>query len=212
MLTRGDCIGGFYVDPATGQCKGTEPAVCSTGPNRFDTLRECLDSCPRASAAPDACSSPRDCVLVMGGCCGLCPNVALESVHSYNASLVQSGGVCGDVACQPCPEVPIPNRTSGYFVPTCDSHACGVQDLRTTDATACTEDADCFLRLGSACCEPCSGDDYIALSSTEFLGGRCTDVDCPACVPVFSPDYGARCVSGRCKVEFAVSSRVVPPG
>jgi hypothetical protein len=204
-FTRGGCVFQFYAHLDTNECTPAGFFVCVTGANRFTSLAECLSTCAGTKPAMTACDVPNDCVVASSGCCGLCPDAPFESAIGINRERALAGEYqpCGDVECEPCAEVPVPLRTTGYFVPTCASGECGALDLRTDAATECTEDTDCFLRLGSECCEACEGDNLIALRSTDFLAGRCDDVGCPECEPTYPPDYAARCVSGRCTVQFA---------
>jgi hypothetical protein len=208
-LVSGECTGGFYVDPESKECKAAGPYTCIEGARRFNSLAECLEACPDVVPARDACSFPSECGVTSAGCCGLCPDAALDTAVGVNLQRELLGGDpgCVNVLCGECETVPVPNWTIGYFVPTCTTGKCGVEDLRTTDATACDEDSDCFLRIGSACCELCAGDAYVALSSTAFLDTLCpADLACPPCAPNHSPDYAARCEDGHCTVDFAVMS------
>jgi hypothetical protein len=150
-------------------------------------------------------------MVVSSGCCGLCLDAPFEEALGLNVVRVTAGDhqPCGEVECEPCPEVPVPQQVSQYYFPTCSAGECGVVDLRTTEYTACSDDAECVLRAGTGCCERCDGQGFVALSSTEFLTGQCDNGDCPACET--PPPLGllARCVEGRCT---AVASDVAGGG
>jgi len=161
----------------------------------------------------NACNVAQDCVLEPKSPCGVgCEPIAITayvavnqaSVAAYQASLPKLAcpqAVCGPVA-------PFELTAPNYFAD-CVQGQCSVIDLRTTDYTACSSIADCYIRSGTTCCG-CSSGSWIALSNkasveTLFCG---PSVACTAdCAVVTQPPIKAICaMNGHC----AVTSLVLP--
>ncbi len=201
----GPCHGAVVHDPDSGECRHTGDGSCASGENQFGSFVDCLSTCNGARPSLRGCDQAIQCAVASVGCCGLCGDEDIGRTIGVNRARLEDYRPCGDVLCEQCPEVPEASRTTQYFVPACVDSECTVTDLRTTDATACTVDEQCFLRLGTACCEACGGNGFAALSSTAFLAQECGfDYGCPDCVTPEPPEgMTTRCVDGRC--------RVVPP-
>jgi hypothetical protein len=193
----------FYHDVTTGECMGVTSMQCPDDLSRtFRSLAECLDSCPSARPAPNACDVTSDCIIAQPGCCAACEPLAEEQfVAIHHARRDTLGGDC-DVACGPCNQVTELERTGQYFVPACGQVSCLLLDLRRTSA-ACDSDDDCSLRDGSACCEGCDGTGLVALSSTEYVEATCApNTGCDGCVPNIPAEFEAGCNdNGHCVVR-----------
>jgi len=189
-----------YHDPATGECVPGAQYQCLGNANRFSSIAECLAACPGSKPAMFGCDVPSDCIVGSTGCCGLCPDAPFDTALGLNAARALAGEYrpCGDVECEPCADVPAASQISHYYIASCENRQCGVIDLRTTTATECEVNDDCFLRSGTACCPLCGGGRVVALSSTDFL--RCGDIGCPECVGEIPPELSPRCIAGRCAV------------
>lgn len=201
-FSLGECPQMVYHDPETGECRPGALHKCLGSPNRFSSIAECLWVCPGSRPATDACDAPTDCIVGSTGCCGLCPDAPFDTAKGLNAVRALAGDYrpCGNVACEPCAEVPPASQTSQYYLATCANHQCGVVDLRTTASTACEINDDCFLRNGIECCAACTPGDVVALSSTDYLVNRCVDIGCPECLGEIPPELSPRCIAGRCAV------------
>lgn len=207
-LFPGECGPMVYHDPETGECTPGAPYQCLGNANRFSSIAECLAACPGSKPSMFGCDTPTDCIVGSTGCCGLCPDAPFDSAKGINGARALAGDYrpCGDVACEPCAEVPPVSQTTQYYLATCEARKCGVVDLRTTPSTECETDQDCFLRAGIDCCPACSATSFAALSSTDFLNGRCTDIGCPECVTPVPDNLFASCLDGRCIVDEPVPS------
>jgi hypothetical protein len=151
---------------------------------------------PYEPAATIACAGPGTCALVNASCCGVCGQPTLRDVMTI-ASAERGRHVwriCGTLSpiCPDCHTEPNPHLTA-----TCRAGACVAVDVRNDELGACATDADCMLRFGTACCEPCQ--DFVG-SLTAFARARANDVIrcgpgegvCPECVPIYP--HGARAV------------------
>jgi hypothetical protein len=146
-----------------------------------------------------ACSGPGECILAEPGCCGSCGVVPLSKFDAINKSAEQAhhAATCTDPS-QPCPGCmsrPDPNAFA-Y----CPSKSCVGADIRTHAWSACQTDADCILRVGTACCEKCfveHSDEVVALASkhaAEFRAAVCApSTGCPTCLPQYPPGSTAWC-------------------
>lgn len=180
--------GGTVVDPGTGGTGTTTGTTTGTGST--------------TGAAFDACDGPGQCVLVPSSCCGSCGTQSLESmtaVHADHTAAYFESLCPDDVACPACAALPNPNLFA-Y----CESGHCVAADAKTHAVSACTADADCRLRLGADCCEPCDGsaDQIIAVSLDNDLKGLvCTPNEgCPKCAVQYPPNAAAWCTGGHCAV------------
>jgi len=188
-----------YFDPTTSLCMPSKPGMClSEAPGRvFDSLGTC-STCGQPSQA--VCDSDVQCTIRGSGCCGPCEPWSLSALRSDHFQWFDpSAPVCD---CGACPDIPVEQRTSQFFQAECINHTCEVIDVRES-ATACTQDDQCFLRAGVECCGSCRESDWIALSSTEFLDGRCGSAQpCEPCEPEpLGAGLRARCgASGHCEI------------
>jgi hypothetical protein len=192
-------------DAATGICRPIIYGGCGATKNNYETLEACQQACPGGNTNYDACKVPSDCVLGSNGCCGVCdgPDVSARDFVAYNKAYAGQLQQC-DVACGACPP-PELDGTLRYFLPNCVGGACVVEDLRTSDASACASADDCRLRNGTSCCEGCGGNDLVAVRNDgSFEEQVCGDV-IPPCLPCDAPlpgDARALCDGGHCSVAF----------
>jgi hypothetical protein len=152
-----------------------------------------------------ACTGPGQCVLASDGCCESCGVTGLTgktAINSAEAGPYQKYVCPEPLPCPACATVPDPNLFA-Y----CAGASCAGADLRTDAASACTQASDCVLRLGSACCEPCSGDtsQVVAVNKVNDLKARlcAPDAACAKCLPQYPPDAAATCDAGHCAVVLA---------
>lgn len=206
----GNCLAyapAYYHDARTGLCTPFVYGGCGGNDNRFASQGDCEAAC--AGGTPDfgSCSVPSDCTLVSPACCAACDPVdftAFVALNRRHAAEYPETTGCGGVACSPCAELPVEQRTRGYFTATCQKGRCIVLDIRSTPATECKGAADCLLRAGAQCCEGCSpNDDFIAVSSNDELVRYVCDptpAGCPPCVPQIPSGLAATCQGGQCRV------------
>jgi hypothetical protein len=194
----------YWHNPKTGVCEPFTYGGCQGNANRFDSLAACQSACSGGTPDMDACSLPGDCVLAGIGCCGPCELVDTRSAVAINRAFADTYGQtlgCGGIACGACPDVTEFERTSQYFIATCEAGHCTVTDLRQSDLTRCGTDADCVLRDGADCCQGCDGTGIVVLNKGAKLEGLVcpsTGYACDACAPTFPPGYVPLCASGRC--------------
>ncbi len=163
-----------------------------------------------AGGAPSfaACTGPGQCTLVKNSCCGACGEPTLADVEAVHADLTDEYAtyICPEPsACPACAVSPNPDLFA-Y----CEAGSCVGADVGAHALSECTTAADCSLRLGMGCCEPCSGEEagLVAVKSSaiptvyELLCDP--QVSCPACAPVYPPEWKADCVSGHCAVVPAM--------
>jgi hypothetical protein len=180
-----------------GGCGGTK--------NLYDTLEACQRACPATNA--DVCKQPTDCAVGSPACCGVCdgPELSKHDFIAYNKAYMGKVSTCpGGVACAPCPPPPSAG-TLRYFVPNCLDGRCVVEDLRTSDVTACKTAMDCKLRTGNGCCPSCNADQLISVRNDgTFEHLVCGDMPlpCAACLPASDPTVTAVCSpDGHCGVS-----------
>ncbi|HYQ14348.1 MAG TPA: hypothetical protein VEQ58_01280, partial [Polyangiaceae bacterium] len=135
------------------------------------------------------------------GCCGVCDgaNVTAHDFIAYNRAYEKQVKTCGEVACEPCPDS-LGEETVKYFLPNCVAGQCVVEDLRTSDLTACELDSDCRARAGNGCCPGCGSKDLLGVRSDQsFEDFVCAEpMPCPQCAP---PPWKAVCGAlGHCIV------------
>jgi hypothetical protein len=196
----------FYYSNKTAECVRAGPGQC--GSPGFALLSECLDACPGARPALDACDHGYDCRLVEPGCCAPCEPVAPSDLVAVNWDRELDANDCnGTPSCDPCPAVPELETTRQDYIPACRAGTCTLVDLRATDATACTTDGDCMVRAGSGCCELCVAGAFVALSSTDYIAEMCgpylaAPSQCEVCLRSPTDGYSAKCdaASGHCQV------------
>ena len=205
------CLGYFrhwYHDPNTGVCVPFVYGGCGAAANNYESLEACQAACPGGTPNYDSCEVAADCVLAANGCCGVCdgPSVTAHDFRAFNRKHELEASACpnADVACGACPN-PEGDGTYKYFVPNCVNNECVVEDIRKSDATACESDQDCKLRNGSACCEECEVNQWLAVRSDggfEALVCSGSNEACPACEAVPRSDARANCYEGRCGVVY----------
>ena len=157
------------------------------------------------------CAGPGTCTLVSRACCGVGGQPAAgdrvglrwDRTEAYRTSVC---GGTGPVPCPACATMENPHLTA-----TCRASACTAIDVRTDQTSACTNDADCMLRYGTGCCEPCGTD--LASRLTAFRRDalrtvvRCLPNEgaCPPCVPTYPANARAVCNArtGHCEVSLS---------
>ena len=183
----------------TGRCESFVYGGCDGNDNRFETLDECLAACDPNGRS--ACETTPDCTIDHG-CCGFCGTASVDQLIAVNVNYASYNSTeCGLVDCEYCEPPP----ELAQFGARCDSGTCEVYDVRNSDLSACETDADCRLRLGLGCCEGCSGDEWVAVSTSddvqqELCGGE--PQPCPACATPQPEDLQAICgADGHCAVS-----------
>jgi hypothetical protein len=160
-----------------------------------------------------ACGPADSCVLEPVSCCGPgCEPVPLSAFTAINSKSVldytNSHPICPCIYA-PCQVVLPEQRNVPNYIATCDQGQCKAIDIRTSALTACTSDADCYLRSGTSCCAGCGTDNLVAFSNkanvqtTLCAGGP---FSCPAIACATPPPAGVSpfCnVSGHCVVNYA---------
>ncbi|MGE0787467.1 MAG: hypothetical protein AB7S26_17470 [Sandaracinaceae bacterium] len=168
-------------------------------------------SAPDAGMEPyDLCESPRDCVVTVNDCCGICgrPSRTEHAVVNRARSRAYHDEVAcvmdGPIGCEPCylPRDPT-------LAATCDAATsrCATLDLATPEYAACGEDADCALRDVSCC--PCGDfgiEEMVAvragLDLDALLCGAFDPAECPSdCERRVDPSVVAFCDAGICRTR-----------
>ena len=152
-----------------------------------------------------ACDGPGQCTLVQNSCCGPCGEPTLgdyDAVNAESADAYFNVFVCPEP--MPCPACAItPNPDLFAY---CEAGKCAGADVTAHAFSECTTAADCTLRMGLGCCEGCAGDAaaLVAVASSELAAlhdAICPpDFGCPACAPMYPPEWKADCVAGHCAV------------
>jgi hypothetical protein len=195
----------YWHHPKTGVCEPFTYGGCDGNENRFESFEDCQQTCQGGSPDMDACTAPGDCGVATPVCCGVCDPADDRTFVGINRDFVDSyhsARGCEIVPCVPCPPVDEGERTSQYYAATCESGRCVVLDVRESPITQCTEDADCILRDGVACCQGCDGTGIVAVNRNADLEHLvCGDRDqgCPPCEPQFPPNMAPICSEGRCR-------------
>jgi hypothetical protein len=203
-------IRAYWHNPGTGVCEAFVYGGCQGNANRFETLSACQAACHGGTPDYDACTRPTDCSLASVACCGGCEPVTAEALVALNRNHLADYNTfkgCDGLSCGACADVSPMDRTSQYFVATCASGQCTVVDIRETDLVACKDYTECTLRVGAECCERCSSDSVVALSTNAKLGDLVCGSDapsCPPCVPTIPPGFAASCNTGKCTVTAGV--------
>lgn len=211
-LDESGCLAAFprwFHDSTTGVCVPFIYGGCGGTKNNYETLEACQAACPGGTPNYDACKVATDCMLAANGCCGVCdrPGVTAHDFRAYNKKYAQQASACpnADVACGPCPQ-PEGDGASKYFVPNCVNDECVVEDIRTSDVTACTSANDCKLRSGTGCCEGCgSQNDFVSVRNDGSLEKLvCGDIQPPCDACVVLPPSGAipDCNRGHCGIVY----------
>lgn len=151
-----------------------------------------------------ACDVTSECVLSGNSCCGVCGAPSLANVDGVNRA--RSDEHFRDVCPMPIPCPTCPSALNPDLQVTCASSRCAPFDVRLSDVSLCTSDADCRLRV-TQCCE-CGGDTspfaLIAVSSEPGYSTLVCDpmIGCPECAPTYPDTVRAVCAAdGHCAVE-----------
>lgn len=150
---------------------------------------------PNDVADPTFCTRSSECFIKPADCCqNDCMRDALVTRNSrgfdgYLTSCVERG-------CTPC-------RVSGRWVPQCVENRCTIVDLENSDLSACRAAADCKMRWGAVCCEPCSPDPAFDLVSVSRAATFCAAGDsCDPCgLPSFPATASVVCVDEHCRLQ-----------
>ena len=163
------------------------------------------------SGAWQACDLNSDCVLTPASCCAVCGAPRLGDVDAVNRERLDQhfADVCPNPG--PCPKCGV--ATNPELLATCDDSACRALDIREQEASACSTNADCRLRV-TGCCE-CGGStassDLIAIRSDAESAYRALVCDpeqaCAECAPVYPTDVEAYCATdGHCATRAAATA------
>jgi hypothetical protein len=160
-----------------------------------------------------ACVAPTDCVLEPAQCCApMCEPVPLSSFTAINQKYVNDWTQrCATVDCiwPPCYLPPPEQRNVKNYIALCEAGRCTAADIRTRDITLCDTSADCYLRVGTGCCESCgsTADQVVAISrKVDAIKTFCGSglVPCPACMPIIPGNLVAACTAEHRCVVLAV--------
>ena len=155
-----------------------------------------------------SCESIAECALMTADCCGAPCDPTAEDFAAVNERHMaefrqescEAVGECGESGCA--------SSTPPRFVATCRERVCVVEDVGALPITACSADADCILRFGLGCCEPCPGEESqltsVRADALEQLASlTCgTERRCAFCSPEYPEGASAVCVDGRCSVSL----------
>jgi hypothetical protein len=153
------------------------------------------------------CTGAGQCAMAIPGCCSPCGIPEAESFVGVNTSHLDEFAelVCPEP--QPCPECA--TGLNPHLFAACQPDVtCNVFDVRTHDVSLCTSDADCFLRVGTGCCEPCDASSVFQLTAVSGTANLSLDAlvcnplfECPPCAPQYPPEAFAYCgADGHCAV------------
>lgn len=160
---------------------------------------------------PQPCARSGECALAPRTCCGVCGQPAIgdmvglrwDRTEAYRSSVCGGGG---PVPCPACAAMENPHLTA-----TCRAGTCAAIDVRTDETSACTNDADCMLRYGTGCCEPCgeaSATRLTAFRKDAFAAVvRCLPNEgaCPPCVATYPLNARAACNAQTKHCEVTLS-------
>lgn len=159
------------------------------------------DGGARLDAGPSApsCAGRGECTLTSRTCCGVCAAPVVGDVVAVRWDRAEEyrNGVCGGSGPVPCPACA--SMENPHLSATCRAGACTAIDVRTDETSACSTDADCMLRYGTGCCEPCGTDSTSRLTAfrKDALAAvvRCLPNEgaCPPCVPTYPSNARAAC-------------------
>ena len=185
-------------DPVSApQCPPNCP-VATTPSVPTASLQPAPTAPPNPVTREGGCDVDTDCVLFSAGCCGPCMSTPPRSVLRSEAPQMREDCRRMRIRCKPC-ERPgfAPELAAG-----CQQGTCTVVDLRTTSITACTRDADCYLRP-SSCCGCATDPVSIAKAGAQLYQAMVCEPGI-ACAPCEIPVYRgvtARCHAGHCSAE-----------
>jgi hypothetical protein len=195
----------YFHNPKTGVCEGFVYGGCGGNLNRFETREDCQAACRGGAPDMDACTTTLDCVVASPACCGSCFQETahdLVGINSLSWDAYYNASACTGISCGACPEIDELERTSQYFVSTCQNGACTIVDIRETPVTECSTTGDCQLRDGAECCGAgCDGAGLVAVQPQAFDDLLCKGVEhCAGCPLRIPSEFAAVCSSGRCSV------------
>lgn len=194
----------FWHDPKTGLCEPFAYGGCGGNANRYESRNACIEACPNAAGAWDACLNDSQCTLLGGtGCCALCEPTddrQFLAINRENAALYLNSRCANAGACLPCPPVPEQQQLGKFFKPVCQNSRCTAIDIRESSLIECQETSDCVLRNGAECCPQCDESGWVALSKTANLCAG-ADVECDACASAPPPNLELECFGGRCRLK-----------
>jgi hypothetical protein len=153
----------------------------------------------------EACSGPGQCTLVNRECCAQCVEPDLSqrvAIHEDYVDEWSSQNCPMPTACPDC----IPAAENPDLFAYCDSGKCVAANVTQHALSDCATSADCALRYGMSCCEGCAGgaEGLVAVSASavgQIYELACDPLEsCPACAPMYPPEYKAECVAGHCAV------------
>jgi len=155
-----------------------------------------------------ACTGPGQCVLAITNCCGPCGTPEIGDYAAVNQA--QLGGyqkfVCPEET--PCPACAA--ELNPHLFAYCDAGQCVAADARTHAVSACTSSDDCYLRVGTDCCESCGPISVSQLTAVtnampQIEALVCApDTGCAECGSQLPPEALTLCgVSGHCEVVIS---------
>lgn len=157
------------------------------------------------------CELNSDCVLAAASCCAVCGEPALGDVDAVNRARLDahSEAVCPNpVPCPKCAEA-----TNADLHATCNDGVCLALDIRDEEASACSSDDDCKLRV-TGCCESGGSTaawDLIAIARAGEPAYQALVCDpeqaCDECAPIYPTDMEAYCATdGHCATRPQTTS------
>jgi hypothetical protein len=157
-----------------------------------------------------ACSDTSECMVRESTCCSGCgpqdASRALAFHRDYAGEVTRM--LCGAVP-PPCPAVAC-ELAPAYVLPLCVEGRCQAIDIRQDKLTSCSTEAQCRLRWGTTCCQPCGTPPPVMLvavnSQVSYDETVCgTGTGCPDCVTAALPT-NAKALCGadnHCTVAWA---------
>lgn len=155
-----------------------------------------------------ACGGPGECVLLYAACCGACELPEAGDYVALNGAYTEvfRQQLCPEpVACPDCVTPVNPNLFAF-----CDAGQCAVADVRAHAVSACQQDADCQLRAGAECCEPCGQvgvDQLTSVSTTAGISIQelvcAPNTGCSKCAIGYPQAIGVCGDDGHCRIEPA---------
>jgi hypothetical protein len=120
-------------------------------------------------------------------CCQGCGPQDASKAIAFNR-MYQDGvtrALCGPLP-QPCPAIAC-EQAPAYVLPFCIEGRCEAIDIRKDKLTSCGTEAECRLRWGTTCCEPCGTPPLAMLvavnSQVSYDQSVCgSNFGCPDCV------------------------------
>jgi hypothetical protein len=139
------------------------------------------------------------------------PEVTTHDFIAYNRQYEAEARQCqGDVACGACLPVAPTQNTRQNFIANCVRGECVVEDIRESDVSACTTNADCQLRRGTGCCAGCGN--LVAVRGDgrleKLVCGDTILLPCKICDDLPPKGAEARCSDeGHCIVHYPMGEQ-----